>query len=185
MQVKDYYLFLWPTYFCYLKWYLYLNFSKLRLPLPYIEELNIQSGKKIKSNFIQCYGCKDFSDHSIVQKYMGDSPVAGKKQRKMRRMKQRERERKKKKRRKEGKQARRRNHLAWCSLAHSCTHMPLGHSQACSSAECKAPLIFILQCWRASKFCSSYVDLHRYSTLKMHSLTTVLPACLVFPLYIQ
>jgi len=73
--------------------------------------------KKSGSGFIECCGFKDFSSPSIVQKYIGDSPVAGKKQNKMHRMIQRERGRKrerekegKRKRGKEGKQVRRRNH---------------------------------------------------------------------------
>lgn len=142
--------------------------------------------KKISgSGFIQCCGFKDFSSPSIVQKYMGDRPVAEKKQNKLHRMKQRERgiKRGKERReggRKEGKQARRRNHLGWCSLAHSCTHMPLQHLQVCSSAGCKA-----LECWRSSKFCSPNVELYRDSMLEMHSSAQVLPTYLASSLYIQ
>lgn len=50
--------------------------------------------KKSGSAFIQYRAFKDFSSASIVQKYMWDRPVAGKKQNEMHRMKQRERDKK-------------------------------------------------------------------------------------------
>ena len=181
-------LFLWPTYCYYLEWCNYLNFSKERLPLPYIEEPNKWGGKKIRKwfywvlwiqRFFQSLNCPEIyrrqscSWEETKQNAQDDTEGEREKKRKRKRGKEKKRE---------GGKASEKKEPPGLMFPHpSCIHMPIWHLQACSSAGCKAPLIFTLQCWRSSKFYSPCVDLHRDSMLEMHSLATVLLTYLAFP----
>lgn len=88
----------------------------------------VEKKNKSGSAFIQCCGFKDFSSPSIVQKYMGDHPVAEKKQNKLHRMKQRERGRKRgKERRAEGRrESKQEEGTTWADVP-LLTHAPTCH----------------------------------------------------------
>lgn len=97
--------------------------------------INRVEKKKSGSGFIQCCGFKDFSSPSIVQKYMGDRPVAEKKQNKLHRMKQRERGIKRgKERREEGRrESKQEEGTTWADVP-LLTHAPTCHYSIYKSA---------------------------------------------------
>lgn len=129
MWVKDDYPFYFHDLLIAVIWNDTTTWTSVKRGYHFLILRNLINGveKKSGSGFIQCCGFKDFSIPSIVQKYMGDSPVAGKKQNKMHRMKQRERGRKskrkrRKERKKEGGKASKKNEprglMFHCSLMH-------------------------------------------------------------------